>query len=178
MAVSDEARWYSRELQPHEPALRAFLHRHYPKLVDVDEVVQVSLLKTFREWQKGTLNSVRGFLYAAARNHALDLFRSRKFIAEESLQELAPLHVLEDDADLVESVCSRDELLAVADAVAQLPDRRREIVTLRLLEGLDYDEIARRCDVSPETARVTVAKGMRQVTMILKERGVIAEREP
>ena len=42
LSQSDAARWFAEEVQPHEVHLRAWLHKQYPRLGDVDDVVQDS----------------------------------------------------------------------------------------------------------------------------------------
>jgi RNA polymerase sigma-70 factor (ECF subfamily) len=32
------ARWFAEEIQPHESALRGFLHARFPTLVDIDDL--------------------------------------------------------------------------------------------------------------------------------------------
>lgn len=42
--VSPEvSRWFATEVQPHRPALRAWLLARFPTLPDVDDIVQESL---------------------------------------------------------------------------------------------------------------------------------------
>ena len=160
-------------MQPHASTLRSFLRRRYPSLSEVDDVVQESLLKTLLAGRKGKLVSVKGFLFTVAVNSTLSLFRRRKFISDTPVSETTALHVLEDGTDVVESVCAEDELAVIADAIAQLPERCRQIVTLRLIHGLEYLAIARQLGVSVSTVRVQVARGMAKCAAFLRERGVI-----
>ncbi|MGH7944496.1 MAG: RNA polymerase sigma factor [Opitutaceae bacterium] len=125
--------------------------------------------------RKGKLVSVKGFLFTVAINSSLSLFRRRKFISNTPVDELPALRVLEDDANVVETVCAQDELAVVAEAVALLPDRCRQIVTLRLIHGLEYLVIARQPGVSVSTVRVQVVSGMTKCSEFLRKRGVIAE---
>lgn len=169
----DETRWFAREVQPHEPALRAYLRRRFPSLSDVDDVVQDSLLKAFLARRLGKLTAARGFLFHVARNSVISLFRRRKFTSPEPVNETAGLRVLQDDADVVESVCCADEVELVAEAIADLPARCREVVALRLLRGMDTTAIARELGISEATVRVQVARGMRKCTDFLRARGII-----
>ena len=174
----DHTRWFAEAVQPHESALRAYLKRKYPTLSDVDDVVQESFLKAFLARRMGRLTSTRGFLFHVARNAAANFYRRRKFLASTPVNELSGWRVLESDADVVENVCTSDELELIADAVAGLPARCREIVTLRLTESLDYGEIARRLNLSESTVRVQVARGMRKCGDFMRDRGVIPEEQP
>ncbi len=173
--AKEDSQWFDQEVQPHATTLRAFLRRRYPSLSEVDDVVQESLLKTFLAGQKGKLTSVKGFLFTVAVNSTLSLFRRRKFVSNTPVNETTALRVLEDDANVIETVCAQDELAVVAEAVALLPDRCRHIVTLRLIHGLEYLTIAQQLGVSVSTVRVQVARGMTKCSEFLRERGIIEE---
>lgn len=133
-------------------------------------MVQDSLLKTLLAARKGKLVSIKGFLFTVAVNSALSLFRHRKFISSSPVNEIPGLHVMEDDADVFETVCARDELLIMAKAIAQLPDQCRKIVTLRVVHGLEYAAIAHELGLSESTVRVQIARGMAKCARFLQER--------
>jgi hypothetical protein len=42
---TEQNRWFSQEVQPHEPLLRAHLHSAFPSLPDVDDIVQESYFR-------------------------------------------------------------------------------------------------------------------------------------
>lgn len=171
----EQSRWFSEKLQPHEPALRAYLHHKFPTLADVDDFVQESFLKTLRAHKEGRLTSTRGFLFHVARNAVVSFFRKQKFISSVSVNDLGPLRVLESDADVVESVCSKDELELITAAIADLPDRCRQVVMLRVLQGVPSDEVAQQLGLSEATVRVQLSRGMKRCSKFLRERGIIAE---
>ena len=170
--------WFASEVKPHEPALRAFLHRKYPSLSDVDDVVQESFLKTFLAWQKGRLTSAKGFLFTAASNVTISLFRKRKFIDGTAVNEMAELRVLEDDADVRKSACTSDELALISEAIVLLPERCRQVVVLRVLRGFEYHEIAAELQMSEATVRVQLARGIKKCTEFLREKGVVPPSQP
>jgi RNA polymerase sigma-70 factor (ECF subfamily) len=133
-------------------------------------MVQESLLNTFLAAQKGRLVSVKGFLFAVAVNSAFSRFRRRKFISSTPVNEIPALRVMEDDVEVFETVCARDELLIMAEAIAQLPDQCRKTVTLRVVHGLEYPAIARELELSESTVRVQIARGMAKCARFLQER--------
>lgn len=155
-----------------EPALRAYLQRRYPTMVDVDDVVQESFLKTFLAWQKGRLTSVRGFLFTVAGNITISVFRRRKFLAPMPVSALPPLSVVEDGVNVVESVCSQEELAFMAEAIAAMPARCRQVAVLRLLRGWECRTIAHELAISEQTVRVQLARAMKKCAQYLRDRGV------
>ncbi|MBI2498457.1 MAG: sigma-70 family RNA polymerase sigma factor [Opitutae bacterium] len=165
--------WFENEIKPHEPALRAYLHRKFPSFSDVDDVVQESFLKAFVAWQRGRLTSAKGFLFTVAGNMVVSLFRKRKFMADAPVNGSPPLHVLADDADVLETVCSHDELALISEAIASLPSRCQQVLVLRLLQGRDCRDIAGRLGIAEQTVRVLLARGMKKCVKLLCQRGVL-----
>lgn len=175
-AAQAQARWFAEEVKLHESALRAYLHRRYPGMGEVDDVVQESFLKTFLAWQKGRLTSVRGFLFTVAGNVSVSFFRKRKFISPTPVSELPALSVVEDDSNVVETVCSQEELDLVATAIADLPERCRQVAVLRILHGRDCRAIADELGISEQTVRVQLARAMKKCSQFFQERGLMEGR--
>jgi RNA polymerase sigma-70 factor (ECF subfamily) len=171
-------RWFAEEVQPHEPALRAYLRRRYPTMGDIDDVVQESFLKAFLAWQRGRLTSVRGFLFTVAGNLTVSLFRRRKFIAPVPVNEMTALRVVKDDADVVENLCTREELALIAGAVAALPVRCRQVAAMRLFDGRDCRDIAGELGISEATVRVQLARAMKKCAQYCRDRGLFEEGAP
>jgi DNA-directed RNA polymerase specialized sigma24 family protein len=88
------SRWFAEEVQPHEPALRAYLQARFPTLGDHDDLVQETYTRLLRAQGNGGVRYPKAFLFTAARNAALDLFRRRGAKATEAaprpLRLLAP----------------------------------------------------------------------------------------
>lgn len=55
----EQARWFAEEVQPHEPELRAFLHRHFPTVQDIDDLVQEAYLRLIRARSTGAIAEPR-----------------------------------------------------------------------------------------------------------------------
>src|SRR5262245_39638748 len=74
--LSDQTRWFSEQVQPHESSLRAWLHRNF-QTADVDDLVQESYARVLREQERGHVRSAKAFLFTVARNAVRDLLRRR-----------------------------------------------------------------------------------------------------
>jgi RNA polymerase sigma-70 factor (ECF subfamily) len=170
---AEHNQWFEHEVRSHEAALRGFLHRRYPQLPDVDDVVQESFIKVLFARQMGKLTSVKGLLFVAAKNSAISIFRKRNRIADTPVNEMDGLRVIDDAADVVELVCGRDEKAMVVDAIGSLPRRCGQILALRLLRGMSDRTIAAELGISEQTVRVQMARGIRKCGEYLRKRGVI-----
>ncbi len=175
MPPSEQARWFAEEVQPHEPALRAYLLARFPSLADHDDLVQETYSRLLRAQAAGNVRYAKAFLFTTARNAALDLFRRRKVTPLEAVTDFKELSVLEEKPGAGELIDQQHELEILAEAVRALPDRCRQVILLRYLDGLAYKEIATQLGISPETVKVQMAKGMRRCAEFFQQRGLIEQ---
>ena len=178
MPPSEHARWFTEEVQPHEPALRAYLQARFPTLAEHDDIVQETYSRLLRAQGNGGVRYPKAFLFTAARNVAFDLFRRRGAKPTEAVTDLVELTVLEDRPGVGELIDQSYELEVLADAVRALPDRCRQVIMLRYLDGLAYKEIAVQLGISAETVKVHMAKGMRRCAAFFAERGLLETQPP
>ena len=169
---SEHTRWFAEEVQPHESSLRSYLRSVFPSLPDVDDLVQESYARLIRAREAGRVSYVKAFLFTTARNAALDIFRRKKVVSIESVADFEELSVLEDGPNAAEAVNKQQELELLSAAVRTLPDRCRQVLTLRLLYGLSHKEIAAELKISEHTVKAQLAKGMRRCADYFAERGL------
>ncbi len=173
MPPSEQARWFSEEVKPYEPALRAYLQRRFPSLPDHDDVVQETYTRLLRAKSDGRLTYAKAFLFTAARNLAIDMFRRRRATVLEPIDEFEALPTLEERCDAGDALEHQQRLDALIEAVASLPERCRQVMMLRHLDGLAYKEIAERLGISRETVKVHMVKGVRDCIRHFRERGLL-----
>jgi RNA polymerase sigma-70 factor (ECF subfamily) len=158
---TDQTRWFAEELQPHEPSLRAWLHRTF-QAADVDDLVQESYARVLRARAHGEVRSAKSFLFTVARNAVRDLLRRRATARAETITENILWPVLEDRPGVVDLVSRRQELAVLGEAIRDLPDRCRQVFLLRKIQGLSQREIAVRLGITENTVETLVAKGARR----------------
>ena len=169
---TDHARWFSEEVQPHEPALRAYLRGRFPSLHDVDDLVQESYARILRAREIGTAKLSRGYLFVTARNLALDAVRHANVVPMESLAEIDESSVIEMRPDAAEIASCNQELEILAEAIATLPKRCREICVLRRFRELSHREIALRLGIAENTVNAQLVIAMLRCRDYLRQRGV------
>jgi len=174
MPPSEQARWFAEEVQPHEPALRAYLQARFPSLRDFDDIVQESYTRLLRAQAGGGVRYTKAFLFTTARNATLDLFRRARTAPLHTVAEGAELTLLDDRPGPIEQGEQAYRLEVLAEAVRALPDRCRQVIMLRYLDGLAYKEIAAQLDIPPETVKFHMAKGMRRCAEFFTERGLLS----
>ena len=170
----DRARWFSEEVDPHRGALRAYVQRAFPGVRDVDDVVQDSLLRIWTASAGRQISCARAFLFKIARNRALDLLRHDQASPLVAVRDLAGLSVAEEAHSPSDALSTTEKIELVAAAIADLPERCREIVVLRKLSGFSQREVATRLGLSERTVEVQVARGTRRCGEFLRRCGLTA----
>lgn len=159
-------------VQPHEAALLAWVRSRFPQVVDVENLVQESLIRALHARETVREAAVKSFLFATARNLAIDQLRRRQIAAIEPLAEIESLSVLDEEPTAAESAARRQELELLTQAIQSLPERCRQVLTLRKIYGLPQREIATLLGISEHTVEAQVANGMRRCTEFLARHGL------
>jgi RNA polymerase sigma factor (sigma-70 family) len=112
-----------------------------------------------------TTMEAAGWLWAIARNELL-LYRRNKTEEWTALRKLgleAP-QASEDEAQrIVERAALDAERGLLEDAYALLTDRQREVIDLRVIQELSFEEIAARLQVSAPVAEQRLASGLQRL---------------
>lgn len=175
---AETARWFEEHVRPHEAGLRAWLRSRFPALADADDLVQDSFIRLLRARQSGTVENPRAFLFATARNAALDHYRHSRVVAMESLAGAEASSVEEGECDVAETVSRAQEIEILHAAIESLPSRCREVMTLQKIHGLTNRQIAERLAISVNTVNAQMVNGLMRCRDYLRARGVLRGRQP
>ncbi|MBR1575695.1 MAG: sigma-70 family RNA polymerase sigma factor [Bacteroidales bacterium] len=122
--------------------------------VEAEDAVQELYLKLWES--RDMLDEVRNpkaYAITLLKNLCLDRLRkARKLSFPAQMPEPESPHRQDEEMD------SKMRLDKVLEAVKALPDRQREILLLRTVEGLPYEEIARRTGMNYLTLRVLLSR--------------------
>lgn len=121
---------------------------------DAEDAVQELYLKLWKN--RDALDGIRSpkaYAMTLLRNLCLDRIRqARKFSVSGVPESLG------GSFDPEAAMDDRERLEKVLAAVKSLPDRQREILVMRTVEGLSYDEIAQRTGMSYLSLRVLLSR--------------------
>jgi RNA polymerase sigma-70 factor (ECF subfamily) len=157
---SEQSQWFTKYLQPHEAVLEAWLRNRFPSGLDIGNIVQEAFVCTFNAHVDGKLRSPKAFLFGTARNLALRSVRFRKIRGEDSQVQIDILEVLDESEDAYETIVRNQELEILTNAIQSLPDRCRQIFTLRKVYGLTQKEIAQQLEISTRTVNAQITIGL------------------
>jgi RNA polymerase sigma-70 factor (ECF subfamily) len=159
--------WFTEHVLPHEPMLRAWLHSRFPAGVEIDDVVQEAFLRVLRAHERTPMSSPKAFLFATARNLALDRVRHGAVARHEPFGTDEGWNLLFDGDDVSETVARNQELELLTEAIQSLPDRCRQVFTLRKVYGLSQGAIAAKLGISEHTVSAQLTIGVQKCTQYL-----------
>jgi len=162
MTVSrDRAAWLGRHIFPHEAALRQWLSRRPGAIgMDVEDVVQESYAILAGLGDIGHIQRPRNYFFEVAKSVVLQSLRRSRVVTIDAQSNVELLEIPEDAPTPERVVADRQELAHVAALIAKLPDRCREVFTLRKLHGLSQCEVAGQLEIAESTVEKHMVKAL------------------
>lgn len=152
------------------PRILGYAARLLGDRAEAEDVAQEAMLRLWRvapDWRQGEAK-VTTWLYRVTTNLCTDRLRVRQRRKVSALDDAPDI---EDGAPAAETVLiEADRMVALDAALAALPDRQREAVVLRHIEGLTNPEIAAVMDIGVEAVESLIARGKRGLSAILAGR--------
>ncbi|MEM9583406.1 MAG: RNA polymerase sigma factor [Pseudomonadota bacterium] len=140
------------------PRLLPFCYRMLRDREEAEDIVQESMLRLWKmapDWVPGAAKPST-WLFRVASNLCTDRLRKRRGVGLDEIAEPA------DDAPGAEAQLLRAEReSALEQALETLPDRQRQAVILRHIEGLSNPEISGILEISVEAVESLTARGKR-----------------
>ncbi len=176
--VAGETELFETLVREHQARVYGLALRMVSEPMDAEDCAQEAFLKAFRSLASFRFeSSFSSWLYRLTSNVCLDFLRTRRRRAETSLtssdddgDELAL--PIPDPTDGPEALAEKAELRGqVRAALARLPDESRQVLLLRELGGLSYDEIADETGLELGTVKSRIFRARRRLADILRADG-------
>ena len=149
------------------------LHRLLARLTRREDVVGDLLQELFlRLWNSKAFDTAEDpFAYACRSviNLAFE-WRRRQQIRRQPLEANCP--AAQYNSSALGKMVQAEELEQILDATSKLTDLARDVVVMRYIEQISYEEIAERLSKKPQYMRSVCAKAMAQLREILKHEKV------
>ncbi|MBS9716988.1 RNA polymerase sigma factor [Pseudohalocynthiibacter aestuariivivens] len=158
---TDAARALTQRLLPR---VLGFATRMLNDATEAEDVAQEAMLRLWKiagDWRQGEAK-VSTWLYRVVLNLCTDRQRKRKGIGLDQISEPE-----DETPGAVAGLQEQERLAALKDALAALPDRQRQAVVLRHIEGFKNPEIAQVLEISVEAVESLTARGKRSLEVLL-----------
>lgn len=132
---------------------------------DAQDALQNTMVKVLRALpgEERTIE-LKPWLYRIAHNEAIDLLRRRRETRELDTEQPAPGYGLAEDA------ATRDRLRRLLADLRELPERQREVLVMRELSGLEFEEIGAALGTTDAVARQTLYEARQSLRQMAEGR--------
>ena len=150
--------------------------RHKQDAEDATQEVFLKLWRTLGTWRDEA--SVKTYIMRIARNTVIDMIRRRNAHPTDSLTvedddgEESQLDIADTDttSNPAADYARREQIEEVRRAIDELDADHRELIILRDINGLSYDEIAEATGLYPGTVKSRLSRAREKLKNILKTR--------
>jgi len=140
-------------------------------IAEAEDVLQEAFLDAFNKVKDFRQDTTFGlWLKQIVVNRSINMLRKRK------------LELVELDGDLLENIADEEfedeeethyQASRVKEAIKELPDGYRLVLSLYLLEGYDHEEISQILNISENTSRTQFLRAKRKLLEILNRKGIM-----
>lgn len=113
---------------------------------------------------------IKGFLFTCLKNHILNVIRTQK---NEVLKNYRFASQQQSSINGTEQeVMSRELQTDMHKLMSQLPELKREILSLNIYKGLSKEQIAEELNISTNTVKIYLSQSSRQLRTFIEEHGL------
>lgn len=150
-AVGGDKRAFAAIFRRYHQSLYRFCLAIVGNPEDAQDALQNTMIKVLRALPGEERRiELKPWLYRIAHNESIDLLRRRRETAPLDVEQVAPGH------GLSEEVATRRRLRGLLADLRELPDRQREVLVMREMSGLGFEEIGAALETTAAVARQTL----------------------
>lgn len=171
---SDDERAFQKVYRQYHPQLYSFAYKYVRCRVRAEDVVQDAFMKLW-DHRQNIQSNIKGFLFTAARNRAVNKIRNRKRTKSKhrELEQIIPARTNGTADELIYS----DYQVVLHTALSELPDAKRTIFELKTQTALTNQDVADRLDISVNTVKSQYYQASKFVKQYLdKHAGISIDR--
>ena len=149
-----------------QPALQLTAEKLLHSEADAEDAVQEAIIDL---WQRRNelehVRDLRAYAMQSLKNRCISFLRKSRDIATDKIELLDAV----DDEAIREEVALTEERSARVDGmITQLPERQREAVTMKYIEGVSHEEMQRRLGMSSTNVYATLSRAMSALKSMIK----------
>lgn len=149
-----------------QPALQLTAEKLLRSEADAEDTVQETVIDL---WQRRNelehVRDLRAYAMQSLKNRCISFLRKSRDIATDRIEFL---DAVDDDAIRDEVALTEERAARLDTMMAQLPERQREAVTMRYIEGVSHEEMQRRLGMSSTNVYATLSRAMSALKSMIK----------
>lgn len=149
-----------------QPALQLTAEKLLRSEADAEDTVQETVIDL---WQRRNemehVRDLRAYAMQSLKNRCISFLRKSRDIATDRIELL---DAVDDDAIREEVALTEERAARLDTMMAQLPERQREAVTMRYIEGVSHEEMQRRLGMSSTNVYATLSRAMSALKSMIK----------
>lgn len=157
----DRALWLSRNVLPHEPALRSWLMARRLRGLEIDDIVQETYAKLAALESIEEIRSPKSYFFQTAYSVVITQFRRSRVVSITAMGEIEQLNLASSEPLPDRQLEDRDQLGEIAEAIGLLPRSCREVFLLRRVHGFSQREVAKKLGLSENTVEHHMTRSIR-----------------
>jgi len=167
--LSGKHEQYDLLVQRYQEPLIHFLRGILGAEDEVFDCAQEAFLAAYRNlWRYSPAHTFRAWIYAIARNKAIDLIRKRR--------KEVPLTIDEGIVDLKpgpeETWLAKEQAINVQEILEELPEHYRQALYLRYQQDLSYEEISMVLNIPVSSVKTHLHRGKEKLRQIIERREI------
>lgn len=152
--------WVGTEILPHEGDVRAWLRRTFDPS-DLEDVIQESYSRVAALGSVQHIRNGRAYFFATARTVVLERLRRARVVSIEAVADLDAIAGPSEAPSPERVTGGRRELARVLALIEALPERCRQVFSLRKIEGKSQRQVAELLAIPEHIVENEIVKGMR-----------------
>lgn len=166
-----------KAFQKQQKAIRNVIAKYRSNTADIDEIAQEVFLTAFALEQRERIRTPEHLLLRIAKHLAIDEARRKINKTSDSLEVSIDLTAYADESQFSPEAMlnGRQKLLIFSEVVTDLSPELRRVFVMRRIEGLKYEQIATRLNLSKSAVEKRMAAAMTAFIASVKKRGYALE---
>lgn len=167
--LSGKHEQYALLVQRYQQPLIHFLRGILRSEDEVFDCAQEAFLAAYRNlWRYSSKHTFRAWIYAIARNKAIDLIRKRKREVPLTLDE----GIVDYQPGPEEAWLAKEQAMNVQQILDELPEHYKQALYLRYQQELSYEEISTVLNIPVSSVKTHLFRGKEKLRQIMERRGI------
>jgi RNA polymerase sigma-70 factor (ECF subfamily) len=151
----------------YQPKLYRFIYFKVSDQERAQELTDEVFMKVFyylKDNQSDEVDNFQAFIFKTARNLVIDFYRTRK--NDVSLEAVPEIAIPEDASKKIDEKLDMEKLV---QALKSLPQNYKEIIILRFIDELSFEEISQSTGKSLGNCRMLAHRGIKKLKEIIDD---------